>query len=147
MITEGTINLIKKFEGRKLTAYLDSVGVWTIGYGTTMYMDGTRVKKGNKITQERADELLKLDLERRYKAINYLFNNVVLTRHQLEALMSLCYNIGIGAFSKSTLIRKVRVNPSDPTIRKEFMKWVFGGGQVIQGLVNRRKAEADIYFS
>lgn len=147
MITEGTINLIKKFEGRKLTAYLDSVNVWTIGYGTTMYMDGTRVKKGDKITQERADELLKLDLVRRYKAINYLFNNVVLTRHQLEALMSLCYNIGIGAFSKSTLIRKVRVNPSDPTIRKEFMKWVFGGGQVIQGLVNRRKAEADIYFS
>jgi lysozyme len=61
--------------------------------------------------------------------------------------VSITYNIGTGAFSTSTLLKKVRVFPDNPTIRDEFLRWVYVNGQVVQGLVNRRIKEADYYFS
>ncbi len=72
---------------------------------------------------------------------------VTLRQQQFDALVSFTYNVGTGAFSTSTLLKKVRVNPDDPTIRDEFMRWVYVNGEVSQGLVNRREAEADFYFS
>ena len=74
-------------------------------------------------------------------------NGVTLKQQQFDALVSFTYNVGTGAFSTSTLLAKVRVNPNDPTIRDEFMRWVYVNGVVSQGLVNRRQAEADYYFS
>ena len=72
---------------------------------------------------------------------------VVLRQVQFDALVSITYNIGTGAFSTSTMLKKVRVFPDDMTIRDEFLRWVYVNGQVVQGLVNRRTKEADYYFS
>lgn len=72
---------------------------------------------------------------------------MTLRQQQFDALVSFTYNIGTSAFSTSTLLKKVRVWPDDPTIRDEFMRWVYVNGQVNQGLVNRREKEADFYFS
>ena len=65
---------------------------------------------------------------------------------QFDALTSFTYNEGSGAFGGSTLLKKLKVNPNDPTIRDEFMRWVYGGGEILPGLVTRREAEADLYF-
>jgi lysozyme len=71
----------------------------------------------------------------------------MLNSNQFSALVCFCYNVGVGNFKKSTLLAKVNQNPSDPTIRDEFMRWNKGGGQVLNGLTRRRKAEADLYYT
>ena len=138
--------IIKKFEGLRLTSYLCPSGLATIGYGATFYENGSRVQLGEKITIDRADSLLLMQIK--------LFENEVkrtvkstLNDNQLGALVSFCFNIGGGAFSRSTLARKANANPNDPTIRAEFMRWTRGGGKVLPGLVKRREAEANLYFS
>lgn len=144
MITsQKGIDLIKKFEGLRLKAYQDAVGVWTIGYGTIMYPDGTRVKKGDVITEDRAEALLIMDVARRSAAIG----NIKVSQNQFDAIVSFCYNLGLGAWNKSTLRKKIIQDRNDPTIRDEFMKWVNAGGKRLPGLVRRRKQEADLYFS
>lgn len=74
-------------------------------------------------------------------------NGVTLRQQQFDALVSFTYNVGVGAFGSSTLLKKVQAWPDDPTIRDEFMRWVYVNGVVSQGLVNRRQKEADFYFS
>jgi lysozyme len=69
-----------------------------------------------------------------------------INQNQFDALVSFAYNLGVGNLKSSTLLKKVNANPSDPTIRDEFMKWVNGGGKKLPGLVKRRQAEADLYF-
>lgn len=137
--------IIKKFEGLRLTSYLCPSGLATIGYGATFYENGSRVQLGEKITIDRADSLLLMQIK--------LFENEVkrtvksaLNDNQLGALVSFCFNIGGGAFSKSTLAKKANANPNDPTIRAEFMRWTRGGGKVLPGLVKRREAEANLYY-
>lgn len=137
--------LIQKFEGCKLNAYQDSVGIWTIGYGNITYENGTKVKKGDKITQQRAEELFRYFADRFASQIETKIT-VPVTQHQFNAVVSLAYNIGVSAFSKSTMLKKINVCSSDKTITNEFMKWVNGGGKKIQGLVNRRAEEAKLYF-
>ena len=137
------IGLIKQFEGCRLKAYQDSVGVWTIGYGTTRYLNGDRVKEGDTITQEQAENLLHIDLRRRAEALGMLPVN----QNQLDAILSFVYNVGIGAFNKSTLRKKIFQNPFDPSIAQEFARWNKAGGKVLNGLTKRRKAESDLYFS
>ena len=139
------IPLIKKYEGIRLNSYLCPSGLATIGYGATFYENGSRVQLGEKITIDRADSLLLMQIK--------LFENEVrrtvksaLNENQLGALVSFCFNIGGGAFSKSTLAKKANTNPNDPTIRDEFMRWTRGGGKVLPGLVKRRDAEATLYF-
>ena len=66
---------------------------------------------------------------------------------QFDALVSFAYNVGVGNFAKSTLLKKVNANPNDPTIRSEFEKWNKANGRVLKGLVTRRKEEADLYFT
>lgn len=145
-LTEKGINLIKEFEGLRLTAYRDSVGVWTIGYGNTFYEDGTTVKQGDKITQERADSLFLSILDKfAHQVHGALTNPERVSDTQFSAMVSLAYNIGIGAFKGSTLLRKVNANPCDPTIPDEFPRWNKAGGKVLAGLTRRRKAEADLY--
>lgn len=138
--------LIQSFEGLKLQAYQDSVGIWTIGYGNINYENGTKVKKGDKITQERADQLFKYFADRFAGQVDAAITKTV-TQNQFNSMVSLAYNIGIGAFQKSTLLRKINSNPNDPTIKNEFLKWVNAGGRKIQGLVNRREKEAKVYFT
>ncbi len=138
-------DLIKKFEGCKLIAYQCSAMRWTIGYGNTFFEDGTPVKPGDRITQERAEKLLDIIIKDFSDRIEKTIKTI-LTDNQKSALLSFTYNVGIANLQKSTLLKKVNYNPNDPTIRLEFMKWNKAGGKVLNGLTRRREAEANLYF-
>lgn len=144
-INKEGLDLIKSFEGLKLAAYLCSAKVETIGYGTTIYPDGKKVKLGDKITLAQAEEFIKHDLDKFEKGVLALLKNVKVTSNQFSALVSFAYNLGLGALGKSTLLRKVLANPNDPTIGSEFLKWNKAGGKVLAGLTRRRTAEAALY--
>lgn len=134
------IELIKYFEGCKLRAYLDATGIPTIGYGHTL-----TARMGLTITQEKADFLLNDDLLITENQINKL--NLNLNQNQFDALVSFIYNVGIGNFHKSTLLRLVKVDASDFLIAFEFIKWTKAGRSVLPGLETRRKKEAKLYFT
>ena len=144
-------DLIKGFEGCVLHPYLDQVGVPTIGYGNTQYEDGRHVKMSDSsITKERADELFKYFADKFAYSVERLLKKKV-TQNKFNALVSIAYNIGIGAFSGSTLLKKVNKDACDESIRNEFAKWnkgrIKGELVVIQALALRRKKEADLYFT
>lgn len=139
-------NLIKKHEGLRLTAYKCSAGVDTIGYGSTFYEDGSKVKPGDKITLERANKLFDNTVSQFAKRVKELVKSD-LTENQFAALVSFAFNVGIAALGRSTLLKKVNANPDDPTIRDEFMKWTKAGGRILRGLAKRREEEATLYFS
>ena len=140
------LRLIKKFEGCKLNAYRCSANVPTIGWGSTYYKDGSKVKDGDTITQGEADNLLLTTLETFEKAVDS-FSRDDIKQNQFDALVSFAYNCGVNNLKSSTLLKKVNKNPNDPTINNEFHKWVRANNKIIQGLVNRRKAEAELYFT
>ena len=145
-MTEEGISLIKKYEGCKLTAYKCPAGVWTIGYGNTFYEDGSTVKPGDKITQERADQLFRNILEKKFvEPIRKLIVSNI-NDNMFSAIVSFTYNVGIGNLKSSTLLKKVNANPNDQTIALEFKKWVKSAGKVLPGLVRRRESESDLYF-
>ena len=139
-MTQQGLDLIKKYEGLRLEAYKCPAGVWTIGYGHTK-----GVVKGTKISKEEAEELLKQDVS----IVELQVVNTVgkLAACKIDALVSFAYNVGVAAFRRSTLCRKVKANSDDPAIRNEFGKWVYAGSKKLQGLERRRKEEADVYFS
>lgn len=134
------IELIKEHEGFSSRGYLCPAGKWTIGYGHT-----GGVKSGDVISKWQAEELLRKDVLTAERALNR--QRLPLSQNQFDALVSFTFNVGVGNFQKSTLLRKVRVNVNDPSIAVEFKKWVYGGGKVLPGLVKRRQAEAGLYFS
>lgn len=141
-INEKGLDLIKSFEGLRLEAYLCPAKVWTIGYGHTK-----GVKKGMKITKEKADELLMEDLQKFQKGVEKLVSMIKLTDNQFSALVSFAFNLGLRNLKDSTLLKKVSQNPNDETIRNEFMRWIYAGGKPLEGLKRRRKHEADLYFT
>lgn len=148
---EKGLRLIEYFEtgnnlNKYLTAYWDATGkVWTIGIGSTYYEDGSLIKKGDKISAERARSMFTNILPRYEKDVLRLVKKP-LTQNQFDALVSFTYNVGASNLSKSTLLRKVNANPNDSSIACEFPKWNKSGGVVLNGLTKRRKAEADLYF-
>lgn len=139
MTREG-IELIKRFEGCRLIAYRCPAGVWTIGYGHTK-----GVHEGQKITQDEADRMLETDLVY-YEQMTCMMVEQPIGEYQMDALVSMAYNCGVGALRKSTLLKLVNANPNDPHIRDAFMMWNKAGGKVLAGLVKRREAEANLYF-
>ena len=139
-------DLIKLFEGCKLVAYKCSAAKDTIGYGNTFYEDGTPVKPGDKITQQRANELFEIIAKDFADRVKPLVRSIV-TPNQFAALTSFAYNAGIGNLKSSTLLKKVNANPNDPTIDLEFKKWDKAGGKVLAGLTKRRAAESKLYFT
>lgn len=143
--SKNAIDLIKKWEGLKLDAYLCPAKVPTIGYGITYYPDGKRVKLGEKITMKKADELIQWHVNKIASKIPALNVN----QNQYDALVSFVYNVGIGGFLRSALYRKCQVNPYDLTIRDEFFKWtkarVNGELKTLKGLVRRRTDEYNLY--
>lgn len=146
-ISPKGIELIKQFEGLKLKPYLCSAGVPTIGYGNTFYDDGAKVKMTDPtISEGRAVQLLYFILSNFEKHVDTFCRDDI-NQQQFDALVCFAYNVGTGALKSSTLLRKVNANPNDPTIRAEFLKWTRAGGKVLNGLVRRRTAEADLYFS
>ncbi|WP_187261319.1 lysozyme [Pontibacter beigongshangensis] len=138
--------LIHEFESCRLEAYLCPAGIWTIGWGCTFYEDGTRVKKGDRISKKQAEDLFKTILPRFEEQVRKAVT-APLTLNQFSALVSFTFNCGEANLKKSTLLKKVNANPADRSIAAEFAKWKNGGGRELPGLVRRRKAESDLYFS
>lgn len=134
------VELIKQFEGLRLHAYLDSVGVPTIGYGST-----SGVELGDTITPEGAERLLREDLREAESAIDHLVT-VPLSQNQFDALASFVFNVGHGNLASSTLLRKLNAGDYDGAA-EEFPKWRYAGGQVLAGLERRRRAEAELFGS
>lgn len=146
-ITEKGLNLLKQLEGFKSKPYLCQAGKATIGFGTTFYENGKPVSiTDSEITIAKATDLLKNTLKK-YEAIVSSLLSKTLNEQQFDALVLLSYNIGLGAFSNSTLLKKVNANPNDPLIKEEFLKWINISGKPSTGLTNRRKKEIDLYFS
>ena len=132
------VNLIKHFEGCYLDAYLCPAGVWTIGYGHT-----ANVKEGDSVDQEAAEAFLIEDLESFEQAVTRLVE-VPLTQQQFDALVSWTFNLGAGNLAESTLLRKLN-NYQYAEVPEQMMRWVKAGGQVLDGLVRRRAAEAALF--
>lgn len=137
-------DLIKQFEGCKLKAYKCPAGLWTISWGLTFYPDGTKVKEGDVITQQQAEDYFNAIVDDFAKKVDALIKSNV-SDNNFSALVSFAYNVGMGNFQRSTLLRKVNANPKDKTILAEFKKWTRANGEVLKGLVRRRDAEAKLY--
>jgi lysozyme len=140
------IAIIRKYEGLRLQAYICPSGLPTIGFGATFYENGTRVQLGDKISRDRADQLLFFQVKLFSDEVRLTIKSNI-NDNQLGALVSFCFNVGGAAFGRSTLARKVNANPNDSTIRNEFMRWTRGGGKVLPGLVKRREEEANLYYA
>ena len=137
-IGEAGIALIKEFEGCKLTAYLDSVGVPTIGYGHTK-----GVKIGLRCIQEEADAWLLEDLKDAETCVNEAVT-VPLRQNEFDAIVSFVFNFGCTKFRGSTLLRKLLDSDYDGAAL-EFRRWDRAGGQVLAGLTRRRAAEERLF--
>jgi lysozyme len=140
-ISKKGLDLIKEYEGLELKAYKDSVGVLTIGYGST----GSHVKPGMTITAQEAEALLLKDVERFEEGVSAAVK-VPLNQNQFDALVSFSFNLGLGSLQKSTLLRKL--NAGDYAgAQAEFKRWNKAGGIVLRGLVRRRASEALLFGS
>lgn len=145
-IDKTGLDLIAEFEGLRLKPYLCSAGVPTIGYGSTFYENGSKVKLTDwPITKLRAEQLLKNTADKFAEKVAVLITKPV-TQNQFNALVSFAFNVGIGALRNSTLLKKVNANPNDVTIKAEFLRWNKAGGRVVNGLTKRREKEALMYF-
>lgn len=142
------IELLKEFEGFSSKPYLCSAGVPTIGYGSTFYENGKQVSLSDpKITESRAVELFLFQLKNYEKAVN-TFVKVELNQNEYDALVSICYNIGITAFKKSKLVKNINAGLKNETtlIKTNFNAWTFSKGKRIQGLMNRRTKEFNLFI-
>jgi lysozyme len=134
---------IEGFEGLFLHAYNDGTGVWTIGYGHTTAAGPPRVYPGQVITAQQADDILSADLHSVENEVNRVVT-VPLNQNQYDSLVSFDFNTG--ALARSSLLRDIN-NKHFDRIRDDFMMWVHAGGRVLNGLVRRRSAEADMFFA
>ncbi|HFF8969427.1 lysozyme [Serratia marcescens] len=144
-ISKSGIELIKRFEGLRLKAYQDSVGVWTIGYGWTQPVDGKKVGPGMQIDQATADRLLKCGVVQYEQGVNQLVK-VHITQGQFDALVSFAYNLGLRSLSTSTLLQKLNAGDKQGAAG-QFVRWVNAGGKHLDGLVARRAAEREMFLS
>jgi len=135
--SDSCIKLIQQFEGLRLTAYKDPVGIWTVGYGTT----GPGISDGLVITELQAISLLNAHLQPVAARLAALLPN--LNQNQFDALCCFIYNVGWGAFERSTMSTKLQ--RSDPTAVAEFKRWNKAGGTILPGLTKRREAEAALF--
>ena len=141
-ISDAGLSLIKEFESLRLVAYLPTPDdVPTIGYGSTK-----GVKLGMEITPERAEELLREDVADAEDCVNRRTKGINITQGQYDALVSLCFNIGCGAFSGSTLLRCL-LDGDDDGAANQFARWNKQGKKVLAGLTRRRAAEEALFRS
>jgi len=144
-ISEKGFSIIREAESLELIAYLDTGGVWTIGYGTIKYPNGVRVKKGDVCTRGQAEIWLKNDclwvdacLDKHVK--------VAVSQNQFDALASFIYNIGESAFIKSTMLTLIN-NSNFSSAASQFDRWIYDNGKEIKGLVDRRTKEKALFLS
>ena len=143
-ISEKGLSLIREAESLELKAYLDTGGVWTIGYGTIKYPNGVRVKKGDVCTRKQAEIRIKNDslwvdacLDKHVK--------VNVSQNQFDVLASFIYNIGESAFIKSTMLTLIN-NSNFSSAASQFDRWIYDNGKEIKGLVNRRAKEKALFL-
>lgn len=143
----SALSLIKEFEGLRLEAYRDPVGIPTIGFGTIRYPNGNRVKMGDRITQGEAEAYLLDHIEDSVVPVLDSKIKVPVTSPQYNALVSFVYNVGSGAFSSSTLLRKLNAGAEAFEVASELLRWNKADGKVLNGLVRRREAERKLFLS
>jgi lysozyme len=137
---QAAIDLVKVSESCRLQAYQDTGGIWTIGYGHTH-----GVKEGDTCTQEQADEWLAEDMQEAVDDVLRLVK-VNLTQGQFAALVDFVFNLGVGQFQHSTLLK--RINDRDFGLAgSEFSRWVYDDGKILGGLVTRREREKALFRS
>ncbi|MBN6491902.1 lysozyme [Acinetobacter pittii] len=144
-VSQEGVNHICNFEGLRLNAYDDGVGVWSIGYGTTRYPNGSSVQKGDTCTLEQAKAYMQHDLKIFERAVNGAVK-VPLKQNQFDALVSLTYNIGTGAFKNSTLLKKLN-SGNYKEAANQFDVWVNAAGKRLPGLVRRRAMEKKLFLA
>ena len=137
--SEACVEFIKGFEGFRAQAYKCPAGVWTIGYGTTEY-----VNPGDTVTEEEACDLLRNDIQEAADAVDDLVD-VELTQCQFDALVSFVYNLGRTALQNSTLLKMINQGKSATEVGPQFDRWIKAGGQVQPGLVRRRADERKMF--
>ncbi len=137
--SDNGMNLTKQFEGLRLSAYADQVGVWTIGYGHT----GPGVHAGLTITQDQADAFLASDISGAVTCVNHLVTSAI-NQNQFDAMVDFVFNLGCASLASSTLLRFV--NTGDfASAAGQFQRWDHAGGVVVPGLLRRRQAEATLF--
>lgn len=136
--SQDGMHLTESFESCRLTAYLDSVGVPTIGWGHT-----SGVKIGMTCTQEQADQWLQEDVQSAVNAVNTMVK-VQLTQQEFDALVDFTFNLGSGNLQHSTLLRLLNAGDYGGAAA-EFDKWDRAGGQAMAGLLRRRQSEEDLF--
>nr|WP_241389545.1 lysozyme [Serratia proteamaculans]ANV21598.1 Mur1 [Serratia proteamaculans]ULG13358.1 Mur1 [Serratia proteamaculans]ULG13571.1 Mur1 [Serratia proteamaculans]ULG13683.1 Mur1 [Serratia proteamaculans]ULG15134.1 Mur1 [Serratia proteamaculans] len=139
IIDVNGLKLIKHFEGLRLRAYQCSANVWTIGYGHT-----AGVGPDDVITEEQAISFLRQDVAESERAVNQ-YVHVPLTQNQFDALVSFVFNLGVGNFRTSTLLKKLNAGDYDGAAQ-EFGRWIHAGGKALPGLVRRREAESALFL-
>jgi len=140
------IQLIEQFEGYSAKMYLDPAGLPSIGYGTLIDTEEELWLKTATIDRAQAELLLRKELVYIEKNINIMVQKTI-NQNQFDALISFTFNTGIYALRMSILLKKINTYPNDPTIRNEFMAWIWAGGRKLQGMINRRTAEANLYYA
>lgn len=135
----SSIALTEKFEGLRLDSYQDGAGVWTIGYGHT----GKDIIGGMTITEEEAGHLLSSDIAAAADFVNRTVTGQI-NQNQFDALTDFTFNVGRGHFLASTLLKKVNAGDVKGAVA-EFGRWIYAGGEIETGLVNRRAAEAKLF--
>ena len=141
--SKNGIDLIKKYEGCQLTAYLCPAKVWTIGYGHTGLVANEKIRQGMKITTLMAETLLVIDLQKFEYAINTEVKTE-LTQNQFDALVSFVLNIGIGAFRQSTMLKLLNKGDTK-SAAEQFNRWIYCGGKKLAGLIKRRADEKKLF--
>ncbi len=145
-ISSRGLELIKDFEGFSSTSYLDVINIPTIGWGNTFYEDGRKVKLGEQISKTDALKLLEVIANTDFADKIFPSIKVKVSQSQFDAMVSLAYNIGTGAFLKSTLLKKV--NAGDfAGAGKEFLRWNKANGKEVLGLTRRREREKQLFLS
>lgn len=141
-INPAGLDLIKQFESCRLRAYQDAEGVWTVGWGHT----GPTVHPGTVLTPFQADKLLELDVNYFERSVTAALDGAPTTANQFSAMVCLAYNIGSGAFRRSTVLRQHR-NGNYRLAAAAFLLWIKAGGKPLRGLIRRRNAERILYLS
>ena len=142
--SENGKKLTEFYEGRKNQAYQDGGGIWTIGVGHAI-----GVKAGDGLTDDQVENIFSQDIITCEGQLNDL--HLKINQQQFDALIDFIFEFGIGRFSTSTLFKEIRLNPNDPDIKNQFMRWTHGsenGAMVeLDELVRRRMSDADMYFT
>ena len=141
-ISQKGIDLIKKWESFKAEAYLCPAGVWTQGYGHTRTVN----KYSQIITERTAEEFLRVDLLIIKGGLSPLLKGITLSQQQYDAIVSFCFNLGVGAFQRSTAYNEILINPDGKRVADSWIQYRNAGGRFLRGLLLRRLDELTMYY-